>query len=61
MSLESGITALQEQLQAHADIRAKHLTGYGPTREDPPVRDANADAIAQLAEAVRYIAGHPGL
>lgn len=61
MSLEKEIDLLRGQLQAHGDYRATQLTGWGPTRTEHETRDANADALAQLAEAVRHIAGHLGL
>jgi len=44
------IQRLADQLQKHAEYRAKVLTGYGPTMSQNTVRDMHADAIERARE-----------
>lgn len=50
------LTAIRDLLQAHADVRSRTLTGWGPTKSEYEVRDTQADALADLAEAVLELA-----
>ena len=58
MTLSEEMFVLRNRLQLEADRISKKLTGYGPTRASGEIRDGRADALVQMAEAIREIAGH---